>query len=258
MREAAERKRRSRNMLIGGAAVVAALLVVVAGAVAVMRLKPEPPQTAAGGAPYNVTTDGGITVGDESAPVTADVYLDFMCPMCSRFETQFDPVFAPFVEDGTLKIQYHPVAILDSASRGTKFSSRSANAMYCVANSDPQKAEPFLKGLFAQQPAEFTTGLKNDQMQQIATDVGVSADIGGCLKGKTFFDYVAQQTADSGISGTPTLKLNGEEVEASTDPSKNQRTPELVTAKIRELAGLSADGEAAPEGATATDGATTE
>lgn len=256
MREAEERKQRSRNMVIAGVATVAVLALVVAGALAVVKMQPEPTETAEGGAPFNVSDNGGFIVGQESAPVTADIYLDFMCPMCARFEEQFNPVFAPFVEDGTLKLQYHPVSILDQTSRGTKFSTRSANATYCIANSEPEKTEPFLKGMFAQQPAEFTTGLNNEQILQIATDSGVTADIGDCMKGKTFFDYVEKQTLDSGISGTPTLKLNGEEVVASQDPAEHQRTPELVTAKIRELADLPAEGQTAPEGETGAEGTT--
>lgn len=253
MREAAERKRRTRNMAIAGATVLAVLALFIGGFALFRSYQTDQTKVVF---PGNVTDNGGFTVGDASAPVTADVYVDYMCAGCAQFETVFDPVFEPLIEDGSLKVQYHPMGNLDSSSRGTKYSSRSANATYCIADSQPEKAKPFFVALFEQQPQQQTTGLSNDQMLQIATDVGVTADISGCVKDKTYFGYIRQQSEESNIFSTPTLLLNGRQVSESIYNEQGQPvpndylvplTPDGVTAEVKKLAGQSSGGAATPE-----------
>lgn len=279
MREETERKQRTRNMAIAGAVVLAGLALVVGGFALVRSFQADQQKVVY---PQNVTESGSFTVGNETAPVTADVYVDYMCGACSQFEQIFDPVFEPLIEDGTLKVEYHPLGNMDGASRGTKYSSRSANATYCIADVEPDKTKPYFAALFEQQPRTQTTGLSNDQLLQIATDVGVTADIDSCVKDQTYFGYVAEQREQNNIYATPTLKLNGRQVGETKYDENNQRvpndygvalTPDAVTAEIKRLAGdagvestepgaeeQTPDGAASSEddGGTATDGAGTD
>ncbi|GLJ79535.1 DsbA family protein [Microbacterium imperiale] len=166
---------------------------------------------------------GAIVVGDGSQ--TLDTYLDFMCPICGQFETTYGPEILDLVEDGTITLKIHPVSILDRFSQGTEFSTRSANAMYCVAEADPDAAVPFMQAMFEQQPAEQSPGLSDEQILQIASDVGVTG-IDSCVADRTYASYVAAMTKETPVQpgssgiGTPTLAINGEVISNSAIPAQ--------------------------------------
>ncbi len=81
-----------------------------------------------------------------------------MCPVCNQFEQLYGPDIQKLVDDGTITLGIHPIAILDRQSQGTEFSTRAANAMYCVAVADGEAAVPFMEAMFANQPEEGTPG----------------------------------------------------------------------------------------------------
>ncbi len=77
---------------------------------------------------------GAIEVGNGDQ--TMDTYIDFMCPVCNQFEQLYGEAIDDLVDDGTITLNIHPISILDRASQGTEYSTRAANAMYCVAAAD--------------------------------------------------------------------------------------------------------------------------
>ena len=78
-------------------------------------------------------TPTGVTVGQASAPVTIDVYLDFQCPLCKAFEERAGSTIDELVAAGQAKVVYHPVAYLDRYS-STRYASRAAQASGCAAD----------------------------------------------------------------------------------------------------------------------------
>ena len=98
---------------------------------------------------------GAITVGEGTGSIAT--YVDFMCPICNSFEQLYGDTIDAALSDGSASLDIHPIAILDSKSQGTEFSTRAANAMYCVAVEDGEKSLPFLRAMFENQPAEGTT-----------------------------------------------------------------------------------------------------
>jgi len=168
---------------------------------------------------------GAISFGSGQDVVAT--YLDFMCPACNAFEQTFGESLDELASANKITLDVHPVAILDRLSNGTRFSTRSANAMYCVAEASPDAALPFLQGMFAQQPAEVSDGLSDEQILTIAASAG-AADVGECVTEMRFEKFVVAMTkqlpADpaTGRTGTPTVAINGEytplnEIAASTD-----------------------------------------
>ncbi|GAA5200664.1 DsbA family protein [Microbacterium jejuense] len=156
---------------------------------------------------------GAIHVGDGADNLAT--YVDFMCPICGQFESTFGEQIDGLVSDGSITLDIHPISILDSQSQGTQYSTRAANAMYCVAVADADKSLPFLQQMFAQQPTEGSKGLTNKEMLAIASDVGVSG-IDSCVNDGTYAGYITEitqktpiQEGASGI-GTPTVVANGE------------------------------------------------
>ena len=95
---------------------------------------------------------GAIAVGD--GPDQLATYIDFMCPVCGQFEELYGETIEGLVDDGSITLNIHPISILDRASQGTEFSTRSANAMYCVAVADAEASLPFLQAMYANQPEE--------------------------------------------------------------------------------------------------------
>ena len=168
---------------------------------------------------------GAVVVG--SGEQTLDIYIDFMCPACSQFEQTYGDEILDLVNDGTITLNIHPIAILDRYSQGAEYSTRSANAMYCVAEADPDAAVPFMQAMFAQQPDENSTGLTDDEILAIAKSVGVEG-IDSCVTDGTYKKFVAAMTdktpiapGSSGIS-TPTIAVNGEVISNTTIPAKGQ------------------------------------
>ena len=204
-------------------AVVAVVAVVVA-LVVWMNNSATDPGTAPSGSGIDQQT-GAVVVG--SGEQTLDIYIDFMCPACSQFEQTYGDEILDLVNDGTITLNIHPIAILDRYSQGTEYSTRSANAMYCVAEADPDAAVPFMQAMFAQQPDENSTGLTDGEILAIAKSVGVEG-IDSCVTDGTYKKFVASMTdktpiapGSSGI-GTPTIAVNGEVISNTTIPAKGQ------------------------------------
>ncbi|KQZ85999.1 protein-disulfide isomerase [Microbacterium sp. Root166] len=179
----------------------------------------------AGGTPTasNIESEtGAILVGDGANRL--DTYIDFMCPICNRFEQEFGPAIDDLVADGEITHGIHPIAILDNRSQGTEFSTRAANAMYCVAVSDAAASVPFMNAMFARQPAEGSPGLSNGQILEIAASVGVDG-IDSCVDDGIYADYVTAMTEQTPVQpgaagiGTPTIAVNGEVISNSTIPA---------------------------------------
>lgn len=201
-----------------------AVVAVVVALVVWMNNSATDPGTAPSGSGIDQQT-GAVVVG--SGEQTLDTYIDFMCPICSQFEQTYGDEILDLVNDGTITLNIHPIAILDRYSQGAEYSTRSANAMYCVAEADPDAAVPFMQAMFAQQPDENSTGLTDDEILAIAKSVGVEG-IDSCVTDGTYKKFVASMTdktpiapGSSGI-GTPTIAVNGEVISNTAIPAKGQ------------------------------------
>jgi len=150
---------------------------------------------------------GAISFGDGKDVV--DVFVDFQCPVCKSFEEQFGPQLEKAAEDGRITLAYHPIAILDRFSQGTDYSSRSAGAAVCVAESDSDKYLDFAQALFDNQPQENTPGLDSAQLAEFAKQVGAE-DAASCITDETYKKFGVAQADKHEIQGTPTVDLNGQ------------------------------------------------
>lgn len=204
-------------------AVVAVVALVIA-LVVWMNNSANDPGTLPTGSGIDQTT-GAITVGDGEK--TLDTYIDFMCPICGQFETTYGEEIIDLTNAGTITLNIHPIAILDRYSQGTAFSTRAANAMYCVAEANPDAAVPFMQAMFAGQPEENSAGLSDDQILEIAKGAGVEG-IEACVTDGTYTDFVTAMTKETPIQpgstgiGTPTLAIDGEVISNSTIPAAGQ------------------------------------
>jgi len=216
--EAAKRQRRRMRILtIAGAVVIGGLIgAIVFAVVRSAGGEQTPPAAVSSGAlvaPTGATEAGALTVGKPDAPVTLDVYLDYMCPYCGRFERANSAELDRLVADGTVRVQLYPLSFLDKASNGTRYSTRAANAVATVADRAPDKLLAFNAALFANQPEEHSPGLTDERIAELARNAGVSVQVVDVFGQRIFEPWIATATDasfKSGIQGTPTVKIDGQ------------------------------------------------
>ena len=243
------RKRRQR-WFVQGAVVVGMLAVVAIAAVVVFNVT-RPPVPG----PLNMLSDGILMSGDgttatavtttalqpSATPVATDPtahaetvniveYIDYQCPYCQQFETTNASQIEQWVSGGIATVEIHPIAILDNSSKGTKYSTRAANAAACVANFDPNNYLKVNDALFTNQPAEGTSGLTDEELKKIVSDAGASGkDVAECISSQTFSSWVAgatkralagplpNSTDTSNVQGTPTVLVDGQKYPGALD-----------------------------------------
>ncbi|GAA3582498.1 thioredoxin domain-containing protein [Klugiella xanthotipulae] len=245
-----QQKREKRNRVFIQSGVVVTLLAIAAVVTLLIVNAVQPP----GPGPANMASDG-IVIGTDGANLTAvrtdalgpdenpipskpnrdkdpiDIvlYADYMCPGCGQFEQTNGTVIQNWVGSGEATLEIHPLAFLDRMSLGSKYSSRAANAVACVADTDPDKFFQLHNTLLsaAVQPAENTKGLTNDELlEQIkAAGVKVDAAMKSCVNDQQFGSWVTAATQRAGtgplpntelerVTTTPTVLVNGERYES--------------------------------------------
>jgi len=214
-RAAAARRARKRNRILsaaGGVVIVGLVVAIVVALVNAAGDRPDPAAVAADVvAPAGATAAGAIPIGAATAPVTVDVYLDYMCPFCGRFERANGAEIDRLVAEGTVRLNLHPLAFLDRASAGTRYSTRAANAVATVADAAPGTILAFTTALFADQPEEGGPGLSDEQIATLARQAGVTGDVVDRFAARAFQPWIAAstETTMTQITGTPTVKING-------------------------------------------------
>jgi protein-disulfide isomerase len=210
--QAAEARRRK---IVFGVAIGAAVLL-IGGLLGWGIWKNSQPEFEVNDPAAAVTDTHGVRLG--SGPVEIDLYIDYMCPACNQFESTYAEQIQSWLDDGSVTVNYHTIAILDRLSSGTEYSSRAAAAATCAADVGEQQFLDYTLALYANQPAENSEGLTDEELIAIGTDdVGLDAGWQSCVEGDTYRGWIQEGTAsatkDQQVTGTPTVKLDGEDVE---------------------------------------------
>ncbi|MFC4375896.1 DsbA family protein [Nocardia halotolerans] len=215
--EAADKKRKVA-IQIGVAAVLVALVAAIGVGIAMKQPDSGTEGTASSMAQLpasggSITENGAVRIGNPDAPVKVRVVADLQCPACKKFEAANGSALAEAIADGTAVVDYEIISFLDRASTN-QYSSRAANASFCVAKSDPGKYQNWLQLMFENQPAEGGAGLSDAELVDIATEAGYTDPaVAECIEGKPYNDYVeqvTQQTLQGEVQGTPAVFINGE------------------------------------------------
>ena len=174
-------------------------------------------------ATYPVSRDGAVVVaGQASAPVTVDVYEDYLCPYCERLENQYGDEITTALNAGQIKVNYHAVTILDTRSRPAGYSTRAADAALCAVDAGIWPA--YHAALYADQPAEGSAGPSDEELTATGTDLGAPASFGQCVAGTgndaaitsaTQADETNPALQTDGQFGTPTVTVNGQKVDVN-------------------------------------------
>ncbi|MCW2947749.1 MAG: Protein-disulfide isomerase-like protein [Actinoallomurus sp.] len=173
--------------------------------------------------PAGASAEGdGIVIG--AGPITIDVYIDFLCPFCKRFEEVAGPTLDRLVADGLVNIIYHPMAFLDRLSTN-HYSSRASASSGCAA--DGGRFKEYAYALFANQPPEGGPGLTDEVLIDIGRSVGLAEPaFAQCVLGRVYLDWAAYVTfvaSQRGVGATPTVTVDGVSVPAN---------PRAITAAV--------------------------
>ncbi|MBJ8340689.1 thioredoxin domain-containing protein [Antrihabitans sp. YC3-6] len=216
----AARKDRNRKIAIQAAIALVLVALVVAIGISVSRKSSDnkaeqtavPTTTESTAAPSVLTPDGAIRIGDPAAKVVVSAIEDFQCPACKQFESMTGPTLSDLVASGTVAVDYSPIAILDRMS-STNYSTRAANAGFCVVEADKAAWPAWHQAMFEAQPKEGGAGLTDDRLVELATAAGASdPDVAQCITSIRYGTFVGSNTQTvlaGGVSSTPTIRVNG-------------------------------------------------
>ena len=141
-----------------------------------------------------------------------EIYEDFQCPACARFEGIAGPYIEELIATKKAKVAYHPLSFLGGESQ------LAANAAACSA--DQGKFLDFHKTLYANQPSENSGAWSSQYFATIGIGLGISSsEYDKCVQGQDYMGWVknvAEEGANRNINSTPTVLINGKEIDRNT------------------------------------------
>lgn len=176
----------------------------------------------------------GLSLGDPNAPVTIDVFEDFQCPACQRFTENTEPlIIQNLVASGQARYVFHNYPFLDGNGAGsTGESDQAANAAMCANEQD--KFWEMHSILYANWNGENQGAFSSRRLQAMAESLELDLDaFNSCFNSNK---YEAEIQADfdlggqMGVSGTPTVFVNGQRVGEPRQVPSYQEIADAVNA----------------------------
>ena len=165
--------------------------------------------------PSNVSVEDGygVVFNKELQDVPfIEIYEDFQCPACQRFEGIIGEYVEDLIKTKKAKVAYHPLSFLGPESQ------IAANAAGCAA--DQGKFIEFHKLLYANQPSENSGAWNSAYLTTLSLGLGISSkDYDKCITTNKYKDWVvnvANEGAKRNINSTPTVFINGKEIDRTT------------------------------------------
>lgn len=195
----------TRNLVIG-----MVIFVVVVGTVfSVMSNKSK---TAAIPSAVSKADGYGIVFNGDVKGKTVDIWEDLQCPVCQQFESVNGDYIKELVNSKKAKVVFHVLSFI-----GTE-SILAANSLACAA--DEGKFLQLHAYLYSHQGKENTGTWSNSVLAKSGAAVGLnSSKFVGCVNKGTYTGWVAniaKDGSDKNVTSTPTVKVNGKEIDRQT------------------------------------------
>ncbi len=193
---------------------VSAAALLVAVAVIALNQKPSPSASPAElitpPLAYAAEIVDGDLLGKAGAPVLMEVYADFQCPVCARWDReQLASLKTQFVDTGVLRIQARDIAFLGTGDPDESL--ELATGARCAA--DQNRYWPFHDLVYWNQGRENRGEHSAAFIAAVADRAGVDRTTwDACMSGSEARDAVTADTNVAlarGINSTPTIALNG-------------------------------------------------
>jgi protein-disulfide isomerase len=161
--------------------------------------------------PIPRTMVDGKALGDPNAPVTIEVFEDFQCPSCKSYSEQVEPqVIETYVNSGQVYYIYRHFPFLDDGAPRNE-SDQAANASMCAA--DQERFWDYHDMLFANWDGENQGAFTDKRLVAFAEALELDMQsFNDCFDSnvhKEEIDSELQLGRDSGVTGTPSVLVNG-------------------------------------------------
>ena len=160
--------------------------------------------------PAGIVTSGR-TVGNASAPVTIDIYVDYQCAACSvLYRSVLPQVIETYVMPGKARIVSHDLMWVNLAVETGQESLDAANAARCAA--DQGQFATYQAWLFANQGTEGGGAFSKARLVGIAEQAGLDGvTFKACVdSGRHNAEVLAESdAAATTLSGVPSILVNG-------------------------------------------------
>jgi protein-disulfide isomerase len=170
--------------------------------------------------PANVSAERGYGIvfnGELKDVPVLDVYEDFQCPSCARFEGTQGQYLESIIEDKKATVVFHTLSFLGPESV------IAANAGACSA--DEGKFLALHKMLYQTQPQENSGAWTNEALVAAGGSVGIKSKVyEKCVTNGTYADWVTNvqaSAAKADVNSTPTVFINGKQLDRNAyyDPA---------------------------------------
>jgi protein-disulfide isomerase len=166
--------------------------------------------------PASVSADRGYGIvfnGDAKNVPIVDIYEDFQCPICMQFEKLQGDYIESLITEKKATVVYHTLSFLGPDSV------RAANAAACSA--DQGEFLNYHRSLYANQPAENSGAWTNAALAAVGQAAGIKGKkFVDCVAGGQYADWVnnvAAAGAKANVNSTPTVFINGKEIDRNTE-----------------------------------------
>jgi len=155
----------------------------------------------------------GIVFNKELTDVPfIEIYEDFQCPACARFESIAGEYIEELITTKKAKVAFHMLSFLGGESQ------IAANAAACSA--DEGKFLQLHKTLYANQPSENSGAWTPSYFSTLGLGLGISSpEYDKCIADDKYMGWVknvAEEGAKRNINSTPTVLINGKEIDRDT------------------------------------------
>jgi protein-disulfide isomerase len=229
-RERMQRQQRRQRLILIGLISLGAALVVLA--VVLPQLRPVGEIVTV--TPAALPDADGLSLGDPNAVAIIDVFEDFQCPACQRFTENTEAlIIQNLVATGQARYVFHNYPFLDGNGAGNGGESdQAANASMCANEQD--KFWEMHSILYANWNGENQGAFSDRRIQAMAESIGLDMDaFNSCFDAN---QYEAEIQADfelgqqMGVSGTPTVFVNGQRVGQPRQVPSYQEIADAVNA----------------------------
>lgn len=162
-----------------------------------------------GGMPVNLEiTETGIALGSADAPVVVDLFEDYSCPHCQDYSAVAGPAFLQIAAEGNALVNFNHINIV------TQYGARAGSMSMCVAEGQPELWTNVHSALFTNH-SQSTNNWKTGSFRDFAETIGITdQDTLDCIFEGRYMTWIKTNTdaaMASGVTGTPSLWINGEQ-----------------------------------------------
>lgn len=153
-----------------------------------------------------VSIDDDAVLGNPDAPITFIEFSDYECPFCKRhFQSSFTQLKKDYIDTGKVKLVYRDLPLPFHEPMATK----EAMAANCAREQgNDETYYKFHDEIFIRTTSNGT-GLTEDSLYAIATDLGLNKDtVKSCVDSNRFQDEITKDMNDattSGATATPSF-----------------------------------------------------